>query len=267
MNSIEPKKSLGQHWLNDRASLEAVADGAEVGQGDVVLEIGPGQGTLTKILLDRGAVVTAVELDEKLADQLKRDFPSPNLTVVKNDILTFDLTSLPLGYKVVANIPYYLTSNLLRVLNESSNPPSAISLLVQKEVAQRVCAKPGQMSLLSVSVQFYCDCSLGMIVPAKFFTPPPKVDSQILKLVRHAQPLFQDVETKKFFRLVKAGFANRRKTLLNSLAAGLQLPKDQVSQIIANAGLKPNMRPQELSLSDWRELYEAVNLATPSLNT
>ena len=203
----------------------------------------------------------------KLADKLKRDFPAPNLNVVKKDILTFDLTALPAGYKVVANIPYYLTSHLLRVLCESSNPPSIVSLLVQKEVAERVCAKPGQMSILSVSVQFFCEASLGQVVPAKLFDPPPKVDSQILKLTYRQKPLFPGVDSKKFFQIVKAGFANRRKTLLNSLSAGLQLPKDQTSEIISSAGLKPNLRPQELSLSDWRELYETISMQTPALNT
>lgn len=267
MINPEPKKSLGQHWLNDTASLNAVAETANIEAGDTVLEIGPGLGSLTKILLQKAGKVIAVELDDILAAKLQIDFPTDKLTVVKKDILTFDLTELPIGYKVVANIPYYLTSHLLRILNESSNPPSIISLLVQKEVAQRVCAAPGQMSMLSVSVQFYCETSLGIIIPAKLFTPPPKVDSQILKLVQRQKPLFPNIDSKRFFRIVKAGFANRRKTLLNSLSAGLQLSKDQTAQIITSAGLDSNSRPQELSLEQWFQLYKVVVKNDPTINT
>src|SRR6185295_7236194 len=156
-----------------------------------------------------------------LAQKLPKRVPATNLQVVQQDILQFDLSRLSVGYKVVANIPDYLTSNLLRVLCESPNHFSKAALLVQKEVAKRVCAEPGDMSLLSVSVQFYCEAQLGAIVPARLFTPPPKVDSQILMLAYRSQPLFSDVDTKLFFRVVKSGFAQRRKTLLNSLSAGL----------------------------------------------
>jgi 16S rRNA (adenine1518-N6/adenine1519-N6)-dimethyltransferase len=156
---------------------------------------------------------------------------------------------------VVANIPYYLTSNLIRVLSESINPPAEVALLVQKEVAERVAAKPGDMSVLSVTAQFYWEVTLGQVVPARLFTPPPKVDSQILILKRRPKPLFE-VDTKGLFRLVKAGFNNRRKTLLNSLSGGLQKPKDEISTMLESAGIKPTARPQELSLEQWYELYK-----------
>lgn len=234
-----------------------MADGVHAGQGDFVLEIGPGLGTLTEVLLARGANVTAVEFDHDLAVDLPRRVQHKNLQVVGQDILSFDFTQLPPHYKVAANIPYYLTSNLLRVMCESSNPFSKAALLIQKEVAERVCAGPGDMSLLSVSVQFYCEASLGMFVPAELFTPPPKVDSQILLLSYRGQPLFADVDTRQFFRLVKAGFSQRRKKLRSSLSAGLVISKQDAETLLVQAGLDPNLRAQNLSLDDWHSLYRA----------
>jgi 16S rRNA (adenine1518-N6/adenine1519-N6)-dimethyltransferase len=191
---------------------------------------------------------------------LPKRVPAANLQVVQEDILHFDFGSLPAGYKVAANIPYYLTSNLLRLLCEHPNHFSKAALLMQKEVAERVCARPGSMSLLSVSVQFYCDAALGLVVPAELFTPPPKVDSQILILTHRPMPRFPDVDTRKFFRVVKAGFSQRRKTLLNSLGAGLQLSREETAQLLAQAGVAPTMRAQNLSLEEWHALYIAANL-------
>lgn len=251
----ETKKSLGQHWLDDPASLDAMLEAAEISLNDTVLEIGPGPGTLTEELVESAKQVIAVEFDADLARELPLRVPAQNLQVHNQDILRFDLTSLPPKYKVVANIPYYLTSNLLRVLCESPNHFSKAAILIQKEVAQRVCAKPGAMSLLSVSVQFYCQSSLGQIVPARLFTPPPKVDSQILKLTFRDEPLFDDVDVKDFFRVVKAGFAQRRKTLLNSLSGGLHLSREETAAKLEAAGIAPTTRAQNLSLEEWHALY------------
>lgn len=252
-------KSLGQHWLRDEASLDAMLDAAEIGLEDEVLEIGPGPGTLTEELVHSAKHITAVEFDEVLARQLPMRVQAENLTVVQQDILGFDLTGLPPDYKVVANIPYYLTSKLLRVLCESPNHFSKAAILIQKEVAERVAAKPGDMSLLSVSVQFYCEASLGPVVPAELFTPPPKVDSQILKLTFRQQQLFPDIDTKLFFRVVKAGFAQRRKTLLNSLSGGLHLDRAQTTELIEAAGIQPSVRAQNLSLEEWHRLSKCYN--------
>jgi 16S rRNA (adenine1518-N6/adenine1519-N6)-dimethyltransferase len=252
------KKSLGQHWLTDQASLSAMADAAGVNKDDAVLEIGPGVGTLTRVLCARAKQVTAVEFDADLAKELPHRVVSDNLTVVSQDILKFNLTTMPPGYKVVANIPYYLTSNLIRVLSESVNPPEMAVLLVQKEVAERVVARPGDMSLLSVTAQFYWEASAGLIMPAYLFAPPPKVDSQILILKRRPKPLFEDIGAKSFFRLVKAGFSNRRKTLLNSLSKGLHIDRPQAQKLLENAGISPNLRPQELSLEDWHRIYKEL---------
>lgn len=254
------KKSLGQHWLKDEAALDAMIRAAEVGPQDTVLEIGPGPGALTAKLTQTAGQVIAVEFDEALANALPKRVPANNLHVVRQDILHFDLTNLPPGYKVAANIPYYLTSNLLRVLCESPNPPAMAALLVQKEVAERVCAQPGSMSLLSVSVQFYCQAKLGEVVPAELFTPPPKVDSQILKLTRRQTPLFPGADTKTYFRIVKAGFSQRRKTLLNSLGAGLHLGRDEIQALLEKADVSPAARAQTLSLQDWHNIYKAYAL-------
>ena len=252
-----PKKSLGQHWLRDAQALEAIAEMAEIQPTDTVFEIGPGLGTLTHYLVGQAAHVIAVEFDQTLAITLPQKVGAANLSVVHADILKFDLNSLPTGYKVVANIPYYLTSNLLRTLSESSNPPHLMVLLVQKEVAERICAGAGQMSLLSVSVQLYYDCELGLEVPADKFDPPPKVNSQAVVLRYHTKPLFHDLDIDKFFRVVKAGFSSRRKKLRSSLAAGLHLPKDQADALLESAGIDGNLRPQNLSLQDWHSLYLA----------
>jgi 16S rRNA (adenine1518-N6/adenine1519-N6)-dimethyltransferase len=254
---VYAKKSLGQHWLHDEASLDAMVDAAGVTAEDTVLEIGPGLGTLTAKLTQRAKQVIAVEFDADLARELPTRVSAGNLEVVQQDILKFDLTGLPAGYKVVANIPYYLTSNLLRVLCESKNPFQSAALLVQKEVAERVCAKPGDMSLLSVSVQFYCEANLGKLVPAKLFTPPPKVDSQILQLAYRPEPLFEDVDTKQFFRIVKAGFSQKRKTILNALSGGLQLDRTQTTALLEAADITPTTRAQNLDLNDWYALYDA----------
>lgn len=256
-NIIIAKKELGQHWLNDLATLKAICDVANIESTDTVLEIGPGLGSLTKLLVSSAKQVVAVEFDSVLASRLKASQTAKNLQIISQDILQFDLTSLPKGYKVVANIPYYLTSKLIRVLSESVNPAQTAVLLIQKEVAQRVCAKAGDMSLLSVSTQYYWQCSLGAIVPAKLFTPPPKVDSQVLIMQYRQTPLFENVDSKQFFQLVKAGFSARRKTLLNSLSGGLRLSKTETTELLNKAGLDQGLRAQALSLEDWYKLYVA----------
>jgi len=252
------KKSLGQHWLTDQANLQAMADAAEIDATDTVLEIGPGLGTLTKLLTEQAAHVIAVEYDEALFQALAGRVPATNLEVVQSDILQFDYTTLPPDYKVVANIPYYLTSNLIRQLSETSNRPSIAALLIQKEVAERVAAEPGDMSLLSVSAQYYWEVETDLVMIAKLFTPPPKVDSQILVLTRRDQPLFEDVDERRFFRIVKAGFSERRKTLLNSLSGGLRQDKTVIRNLLETATVDPGLRPQNLTLDQWHDIYKSA---------
>lgn len=253
------KKSLGQHWLNDQAALQAICDAADLNNKATVLEIGPGPGGLTGLLVRGAGRVIAVELDAKLARELPEWVKADNLRVINEDILSFDFTSLPAGYKLVANIPYYLTGKLIQIISETDNPPTLAVLLLQKEVARRLAAKPGAMSILSVTAQYYWEVSLDREVPARAFTPPPKVDSQVLILRRRPEPLFADLDVKQFFRLIKTGFAQPRKTLLNNLSSGLRLTKEEVVKRCAAAHLDSSRRAQTLSLNEWHELYRAIN--------
>lgn len=258
VESVATKKELGQHWLHDQSVLAAIADAAAVVPGDVILEVGPGLGTLTSELLDRGAYVIAVEFDHDLATSLARRLGNPkNLRVEEEDIRRFRFDRLTPGYKIVANIPYYLTSHLLRILSEHANPPHTAVLLVQKEVAERVCAAPGDMSLLSVAVQTYFDTALDIVVPAILFTPPPKVDSQVLVLQARATPLVPSALIDAYFQVVKAGFSERRKKLRSSLSGGLRIEKSQADTLIATAGISGEIRAQELSLPQWLDLAAA----------
>lgn len=253
---VKNKKSLGQHWLKDRSMLSEIAICAELEPSDTVLEIGPGLGTLTSELLKRAGRVVTVELDTELASKLPSQFPGTNLTVLNQDILEFDLTSLPKGYKVVANVPYYITSKIVRTLLESANKPSLIVLLVQKEVAERIVSGPGDMSILAISAQVYSEVSLGVVVPSSYFTPPPKVDSQVVILKTLPEPLIKD--EKHFFRVVKAGFSSPRKKLRSSLAAGLASPKPQAENYLRQANINPGSRAEQLSVDDWMRLAKVV---------
>jgi 16S rRNA (adenine1518-N6/adenine1519-N6)-dimethyltransferase len=249
-----PKKSLGQHWLKDRAILAAIADAAEIQPLDTVLEIGPGQGTLTSELLRRAAKVVAVELDEELARKLPGQFPGKNLEVVNQDILDFDLTQMPPNYVVVANVPYYITGKIVQLLLNTFNQPRRIVLLVQKEVAERLAATPGDMSLLAVSAQVYANVSLGILVPAEYFTPPPKVDSQVVILNLRPDSRLAGVDEKLFFRLARAGFSAKRKKLRSSLAGGLGIGKKEAIALLESASIDPDKRAEALSIDDWLRL-------------
>lgn len=255
---MNTKKSLGQHWLFDSESLELVVRAAEVGHSDTVLEIGPGTGSLTALLAKAASRVIAVEKDADLIEKLKVQ-EMPNVEVIEGDILEYDLNQLPANYKVAANIPYYLTSNLVRKLLESSNPPLNMALLVQKEVAERIAAVPGQMSVLACSVQYYAHAEVVGIVTKEKFVPPPKVDSAVIQIKLLPRPYF-DADSKKLFRLIKAGFGERRKQLKNSLAGGLHASPATVSQILKNSDLNETARAQELSMDAWAKLYvQATN--------
>ena len=288
MSEDNPKKSLGQHWLHDTSSLVAMAEAAEVQAGDTVLEVGPGLGTLTEVLLARGAHVTAVEFDDELARELPRKLISRHLErskaqskdlvsdqeqilqqaqddklkIINEDILKFDLSALPKDYKVCANIPYYLTSNLIRRLLESDNPPAVMALLIQKEVAERIASGPGEMSILAVATQFYAEVKLCQLVPAELFTPPPKVDSQIIQIKRRKTPLFPEVDTQKFFQIVRAGFSEKRKKLRSSLSGGLKITKPDADELLKKARISPDARAQELTLEQWRDIYKVFNVVS-----
>jgi 16S rRNA (adenine1518-N6/adenine1519-N6)-dimethyltransferase len=250
---IRPNKGLGQHFLVDRPSLEAIMDAAAVTKADTVLEIGPGLGVMTRPLTVLAGRVVAVETDRVLAEILTRDAPA-NLQVVEEDILTFDVSSLPAGYKAIANIPYYLTSKIFRLLIESPTPPSVMSVLIQKEVAERIVAKPGQLSILALSVQYYGHPEIVRIVERHKFWPAPAVDSAVLR-VTLTGPAFPADPT-KLFRLIKAGYGEKRKQLKNALAGSLNLSSGFAIQLIADAKLVPTARAQELDLKAWQRLYK-----------
>ena len=255
-SSRGPKKSLGQHWLKDPEILADIAEAAELTGDDVVLEIGPGLGTLTSRLLARANSVTAVEFDADLARKLPGQFPGKKLTVVNQDILQFDLNQLPKNYKVVANVPYYITSKIVEKLMTAENKPSIAVLLVQKEVAERIAAEAGNMSVLSVSVQIFAEVELDIEVPRQFFTPPPKVDSQVVILRTRNNPLITPEDQRDFFRIVKAGFSAKRKKLRSSLSGGLGIDKSAVEELLKNAGISPDARAEDLAIEDWKRLLK-----------
>ena len=255
-SSRGPKKSLGQYWLKDPEILADIAEAAELTGDDVVLEIGPGLGTLTSRLLARANSVTAVEFDADLARKLPGQFPGKKLTVVNQDILQFDLNQLPKNYKVVANVPYYITSKIVEKLMTAENKPSIAALLVQKEVAERIATEAGNMSILSVSVQVFAEAELDIEVPRQFFTPPPKVDSQVVVLRTRNNPLITPEDQRDFFRIVKAGFSAKRKKLRSSLSGGLGIDKGMAEELLKNAGISPDARAEDLAIEDWRRLLK-----------
>jgi 16S rRNA (adenine1518-N6/adenine1519-N6)-dimethyltransferase len=260
---IEPKKSLGQNFMVTPGALQQMADAAGIGPDDAVLEIGAGLGALTEALAGRARRVVAVELDERFIPHLRRLFDGwPQVEIVHGDALTLDPAAL-MGpdapcYRVAANLPYYITSALIRHLLESSAPPVCLALTVQREVAERVTARPGAMSLLAVSVQFYGQPELVARLKPGAFYPRPDVESAILRITPHASgPLLPPAETSRFFRMVRAGFSQRRKQIKNSLAAGLRLPVDSVVNWLAKAGIDPQVRAETLAMEDWLALHAA----------
>ena len=254
--ALQNNKSLGQHWLKDRDILADIANDAELSIDDFVLEIGPGLGTLTSEILRRAGRVLAVEFDAELARKLPGQFPGKQLEVVNEDILQFDLSKLPAGYKVVANVPYYITSKIIEKLMTAENKPSTVVILVQKEVAERVAARQGEMSILAVSAQVYAEARLGLEVPKEYFTPPPKVDSQVVVLETRETPVVKPDDERLFFRVVKAGFSSKRKKLRSSISAGLALDKLATDQLLTSAKVDPNDRAEDLSLEDWLRIME-----------
>lgn len=254
---MKNNKSLGQHWLKNRAILDEIADLAVVGDPKDVtcVEIGPGLGTLTSSLLKRFAKVIAIEFDERLATNLPKSFPGKNLEVVNADILKTDVAALiPEGeqYVVVGNIPYYITSPIIRQLLDLSPRPAKIVLLIQKEVAERVAALPGDHSVLSLMTQNLAEVELGPVVRAEEFTPPPKVDSQVIVLTPHSEALAGD----SVIELAKRGFSSPRKKLAHNLAGFRNYSKADWQEMLLPV-VNVDARAEDLSLEDWKLLDEA----------
>ncbi len=258
-HGLRPRKRLGQHFLTDRSALLQVARAAELDQADRVLEIGAGLGSLTLVLAEQAGWVIAVELDQRLIPILQEVLGGrPQVQLVQGDILQLDLETLMgnRSYSVVANIPYNITSALIRRLTEAGNRPERLVLTVQREVAERAMAEPGAMSLLSLSVQVYGSPSIAGYIPPRAFYPRPAVESAVLRLDRHNRAVMNSQTVSQVFELARAGFAQRRKMLKNALAAGLGLPAEALAQHLERAGIQAKARAQELALDDWVRLAE-----------
>ncbi len=254
---LRPSKSLGQNFLQDDYALQTIVDSAGITQDDDVLEIGPGLGNLTRYLALTAHKVTAVELDEKLFPVLESVVaPYHNVHLVHGDILRLDPAVLMKSsdYLVVANIPYYITSAIFRHLLESDRHPRRLVLTVQKEVAERICAKPGKMSLLSLSVQVYGNPNIVAYISAEAFYPAPKVDSAVLCVEILPDPVIPLHLLDTFFVMLKAGFSQKRKTLRNSLAGGLGIAPAAAERMLGAAGIDPMRRAETLSLEEWLKL-------------
>ena len=254
---LHPNRTLGQNFLVDEAALHQVVETARVTSQDEVLEIGSGLGSLTRLLAVNAQYVVAVEIDAALIPALRQVLGQfPNVTVVQGDILSINLGQWlhQPDYLVVANIPYNITSALIRHLLEAVLPPRCLVLTVQQEVADRICALPGDMSLLALSVQVYGRPEITARIPAAAFYPPPRVDSATLRIERYPAPLIPAGELDAFFQLIKAGFSQKRKTLRNALAAGLHLPPPAVVELLHSVDIDPMRRAETLSLPEWHLL-------------
>lgn len=249
---------LGQNFLKDSNVLQKIIQSSCLKASDTIIEIGPGEGVLTEELAKKAKQVIAIELDNKLFKNLQEKFKNQkNIHILNEDILKTNLPELLKkytfnDYKVVANIPYYITSPIIQLFLETIFPPKEMVLMIQKEVAERICAKIGQMSILAVSVQYRAKPELLFLVDKSSFNPAPKVDSAVIKISKIETQKKEN--TKKFFRTVKAGFCAKRKTLINNLSSSLQIDKKQIEQILKEIDIKPNQRAQELSIEHWKKL-------------
>ena len=264
-----PRKGLGQNFLVDEGALSRIVEAAELSPEDTVVEVGAGPGFLTRLLAQRAGHVIAVELDEKMVNLLRRELAAfPNLEVIHGDILDLPpsvlmmaserLFGAPRPYKVVANIPYYITSAVLRHFLEDPLKPGLMVVTVQWEVAQRLVAAPGEMSLLAVSVQFYGRPRILFRIPSRAFYPAPKVDSAAVRIDVYPRPAVEVKDVGRFFEVVRAGFAHRRKQLRNALARGLSLEVEKAEEALQRAGIDPRRRAETLSLEEWARLCEEL---------
>ncbi len=257
---LRPNKKLGQNFLSDPNILMKIISAAEITRNDRVLEIGSGLGSLTRYLAVSAQSVTAVEIDKKLFPILSTLLSNfPNVNLVQADMLDLDPQTLMenSGYLVVANIPYYITSALIRHLLESTCQPSRIVLTVQNEVAQRICTVDDDYSLLALSVQVYGRPEIIFRIPAGAFYPSPKVDSAVVRIDLYPNPIIPTSDLNIFFRLIKAGFSQKRKTLRNSLSSGLKLSPVVIEEWLKLNTINPMRRAETLALEEWQTLTQA----------
>ena len=261
---LRPQKKWGQHFLTDARILGSIADAGEVAPADTILEIGPGLGHLTRVLAQRAGRVVAIEIDAQLAHNLQNDFAeAQNVSIVRGDILDTEPSvwlanagASSADFKIVANLPYYVTSAILRHVLEAAHKPRLIVVMVQREVAQRIVARPPAMNLLAVSVQFFAQPRIVRTIAAGAFFPPPKVDSAVVRLDVFAKPRIADTEN--FFRVVRAGFGEKRKQLRNSLAHGLVRDATEIHAALASVNIESTRRAETLTLDEWDKVYRAL---------
>jgi len=253
------KKSLGQNFLKSDMIADDIVMAADLKPDDIVLEIGPGTGILTERLVKSAKEVWAIEKDYDLVENLRKRITAKNLKLIHQDALWFSSHALGVNYKVVANIPYNITSPLIRKFIEGENKPELLVLMVQKEVAERICAKAGDRNrgLLTIIVEFYAVAEILFEVSRREFYPSPDVDSAVIKI--SIKDKVSDIDPAVFFRVVKAGFASKRQQIHNSLAATLRLPKTQVSELLKEARIDGAMRAEDLALDEWKKLCEAYS--------
>ncbi|MBQ2042508.1 MAG: 16S rRNA (adenine(1518)-N(6)/adenine(1519)-N(6))-dimethyltransferase RsmA [Firmicutes bacterium] len=286
MSEFKAKKAFGQNFISDPQIIEAIADAGRVGPEDTVVEIGPGKGALTCTLAERAARVIAVELDAEVIPLLKGNLAgAPNVEVVNEDILKFDWSRAVGGsfatekqckpespcnsgvLRIIGNLPYYITTPILLGIFEKNVPAESITVMVQKEVAERICASPGgkDYGVLSISLQYYADCSYVLDVPAEYFSPRPKVDSAVVHMTLKKESLLAPEEEQQFFALVKKAFSQRRKTLLNSLVGYCPAPgaapvqKEDILKALAACGIDEKRRPETLSIEEFASLSGALH--------
>ena len=265
-HQISPKKGLGQNFLLDPAALRKIISAAEIPGQATVLEIGAGLGSLTRLLAQAAQKVVAVELDGELFPILQEVLSNfHNVSLVRGDILKLKPAELvqQAGYLVVANIPYYITSNLIRHLLEAEIKPKRLVLTVQREVAERICARAGELSLLALGVQVYGLPKIAGQIPAGAFYPAPKVDSSIVRVDLYPQPVIPAESIDRFFRLAKAGYSQKRKTMRNALAGGLGWPTSRVVELMQTAGIDPQRRAETITLAEWGKLTALAGDISP----
>lgn len=263
MFEIRPSRSKGQNFLINEKIYDEIVEAAKITKEDTVLEVGPGLGFLTAKLAKVAKQVVSVELDDKLANFLQIGLDSndvENVTIVNQDVLKFNPTDLPKNYKVVANLPYNITSIFLRTFLNQKNRPQSLVLMLQKEVAERLVAKPGDMSMLALSVQFFGETEIIREVKAGNFWPEPKIDSAVIKITldHSKQGNISLDEEKAFFRLAKFGFSAKRKMLKNNLGSGLKISNAEAEKLLMGVALSPQARAEDLSVSDWQKLFAAA---------
>ena len=258
---LRPHKGLGQNFLSDDTVLAGIVDAAGIPENAPVLEVGPGLGSLTRHLAETAGRVIAVELDKDLVPVLRKEFADcPNTEIVQGDILQFspDEYFTDEDYYVAANIPYYITSAVIRHLLEGKARPKRMALTVQKEVAERICAVPGKLSLLALSVQVYGKADMPMIIPASAFYPEPNVDSAVVRIEIYDDPLIPEEQMDDFFVLAKAGFGQKRKTLRNSLSSNLHISGSAAEEMLRKADIDPIRRAETVTINEWKKLLPFI---------